>query len=110
MKKTVITAILIVLSICLLSAGMASAKGDERKGKYFFRKNCRECHKPDGSAAELGPDSKTMKQWQRVFEKDKYMGLKCNAEWQKQSDQELEDVLSYLYNHAYDSPSPAKCK
>ncbi|MFC1523936.1 c-type cytochrome [Thermodesulfobacteriota bacterium] len=112
MKRNSIIVLVILLAFCFINVGMAAAKakGNERKGKYFFRKNCRECHKPGGSAKQLGPDSKTMKQWKKAFTEKKIAKLECKDEWAKQTDKELNDVFSYLYNHAYDSPSPAKCK
>jgi len=36
--------------------------------------------------------------------------LSCKAEWEKRSEKDLQDIFSYMYNHAFDSPSPAKCK
>ncbi len=99
--------------LCILSfAGVAFSepKGDERKGKYLFRKNCRTCHQEGASAKPLSPDSKTQAQWERTFEKEKYQRLECNAEWAKLSEEELLNVLTYLYAHAIDSPAPAKCK
>lgn len=93
--------------------GMAFARdgftntGNDRKGKYLYRKTCRTCH--DGSSAQaLSPNSKTQAQWQRAFEK--YDRLKCAVEWKKMSNEELTDIYTYLYDHGYDSPQPATCK
>ena len=107
-KKT--ASVLIVLSLIVSFAGLAMAegKGNARKGKYLFRKNCRACHGGDGSATELSPISKTQAQWEEVFTASDQ--LQCTAEWQKLSEKDLTDVHAYLWGHAYDSPSPAKCK
>ena len=112
MKKTILLAVTLVLACGFAAAVFAAGapKGDERKGKYNFRQTCRQCHKPGGSAKELGPDSKTMAQWQRTFEKDGIAKLSCKAEFGKLAEADLNDTLTYLYNHAFDSPSPAKCK
>lgn len=65
------------LIICLVAlimgsygAALAGAEftndGNDRKGKYLYRKNCRSCH--DGSeAAELSPISKTQAEWQKCI-------------------------------------------
>lgn len=83
-----------------------SPNGNDRKGKYLYRKTCRKCH--DGSKAkELSPSSKTMAEWKQAFEN--YKNLKCKDEWQKLKHKDLNDIFSYLYNHAYDSPQPATC-
>ncbi len=106
-----IFAVLMIMVFLLVSIGVvlaADGKGNARKGKYLFRKNCRTCHSENGSAAELSPISKTQADWQKVF--DNYKQLECKAEWDKLSDQDRLDMYEQLYGHAYDSPSPAKCK
>ena len=81
--------------------------GNDRKGKYLYKKNCRTCH--DGSsAAAVSPNSKTQAQWQRTFAK--YERLDCVEEWKKRSPEELTDIYTYLYSHGYDSPQPATCQ
>ncbi len=95
-----------------VSLGIAAdkTKGNARKGKYLFRKNCRACHKDGASAKDLSPADKTQAEWEAVFAKDAYQSLSCKAEWEKRSEKDLKDIYVYMYNHAFDSPSPAKCK
>lgn len=102
--------VLIVFVFMFTLAGlvMAEGKGNARKGKYLFRKNCRSCHGADGSATELSLISKTQAQWEAVFKAKEQ--LQCAAEWPKLSGKDIGDVNAYLWGHAYDSPSPAKCK
>ncbi len=91
----------------VMAADNFTNDGNDRKGKYLFRKNCRTCH--DGSsAATMSPNTKTQAQWERTFKK--YERLECVEEWNKRSQGELKDVYTYLYNHGYDSPQPATCK
>ncbi len=85
----------------------AEKKGNDRKGKYLFRKNCRSCHVEGGSAKELSPVSKTQAEWEKAFKE--YESLSCKDEWRKLSDQDRLDIFTYLHEHAYDSPSPIKC-
>ena len=105
-----IGSVIIIMIFFLVSIGsvMAEDKGNARKGKYLFRKNCRTCHVDGGSAKELSPISKTQAGWQKVF--DKYTQLECKAAWEKLSDKDHLDMYAHLYGHAFDSPSPAKCK
>ena len=102
--------ILIILFFLIASAGLtlADGKGNARKGKYLFRKNCRTCHVDGGSAKALSPIDKTQAKWEEVFSSvDK---LPCLKEWANLSEKDRSDMYAYLWGHAFDSPSPAKCK
>lgn len=105
-----ITSMLVVVIFLLGAIGIviAADKGNPRKGKYLYRKNCRACHKDGAVAKPLSPIDKTQAEWQKVF--DEYKNLACKDEWKKQSEKDLLDIYSYLHGHAYDSPSPAKCQ
>ena len=106
--------IALVVAALFLSVGLGVAlaakeftpDGNDRKGKYLYRKNCRTCH--DGSsAADLSPNSKTQAQWERTFKR--YERVECASEWEKLSPEDLTDIFTYLHGHAYDSPQPATC-
>ena len=103
----------IVLAVIFLSGSLglalaASGKGNSRKGKYLYRKNCRTCHSQKGNAKDLSPLSMTQAQWKTTFaSKDK---LACADKWTKLKDKDVTDIYAYLWGHAKDSPSPAKCK
>ncbi len=114
MKGTTRTwlAALCIMFITVGSLGIAfagpgfSPDGNERRGKYMYRKNCRSCH--DGSSAtELQPNTKTQAQWQSDF--DAYKELECAEEWENLSRDKLGDIFTYLFKHAYDSDQPATC-
>ena len=107
-KKLSVIAISLVFMLVSLGVVMAGDKGNARKGKYLFRKTCRTCHIEDGSAIELSPVSKTQAEWQEVF--DNLDKLKCKEEWEKLSESDNVDIYAHLWGHAFDSPSPAKCK
>ena len=108
LKKTGSAMIVLVFLLASIGLAIAADKGNARKGKYLYRKNCRTCHIDGGSAKELSPVSKTQAQWQRVFKNiDK---LQCKDEWSKLSKKDLADVYAHLWGHAFDSPMPAKCK
>jgi hypothetical protein len=107
-KKFISMAIMVTLLLGVLGAGLAQEKGNARKGKYLFRKNCRSCHVNGGSAKELSPLSKTQAQWDEVF---KNIGqLKCKDQWAGLSDKDKADLYAQLWGHAFDSPSPEKCE
>jgi hypothetical protein len=105
-----IGSILIIMFFVFAGIGIVTAgdKGNARKGKYLFRKNCRTCHSEEGSAKALSPIDKTQAQWDEVFKSvDK---LSCSKEWAKLSEKDRIDMYAHLWGHAFDSPSPAKCK
>ena len=107
-KKIAAILIIMIFLLAVIGMVMAADKGNARKGKYLFRKNCRTCHIEGGSAKELSPISKTQAEWQEVFAS--YKQLKCVATWDKLSDKDRSDMYAHLWGHAFDSPSPAKCK
>ncbi|RJQ65964.1 MAG: cytochrome c family protein [Desulfobacteraceae bacterium] len=113
MKKT-IAGILAALFTCItLAPALALDKGNDRKGKYTYRnvyKSCLQRGAVDSSRPKLNPDVKTRAQWTRLFEKEDFGELGCPEEWGKLSREELSDIYSYLWEHAADSPTPAKCK
>lgn len=108
-KTNIICFTLLVAFLGLTALAAASSykpEGNERKGKYLYRKNCLTCH--DGSKAkEVYASTKTQAQWERLFKR--HERLECKKEWEKRSKQDLLDIFTYLYKHAYDSPQPAKC-
>ncbi len=107
-----ITVGILSLSLLLGTVGLAIAadKGNERKGKYLFRKNCRTCHIEGGEAKELSPITFTQAQWEEAFKPEKVAGYPCQDKWAELSEKDRNDIYAYMYNHAADSPSPAKCK
>jgi|SRR6056297_3455058 len=108
MQRLFILLTALLLAFSFVGASIALEKGNERKGKYLFRQNCRSCHKDGASATPLNPNSKTQAQWERAF--DRYERLECADEWKDLSESDRTDILTYVYNHAFDSPSPATCE
>ncbi len=104
---TIVTFLIGSFFSVVMAADAFTDDGNNRKGKYMYKKNCRTCH--DGSsAAVLSPNSKTQAQWKRAFEK--YERLQCIEEWKKLEHKDLNDIYTYLYGHGYDSPQPATCQ
>ena len=111
-----ISSILMILVILVSAAGLALAYGDGnyRKGKYLFRKSCRACHMENAKGAvqakPFDPLSMTMDGWAQAFNPEKVATYECQGEWRKLSEKDINDIFTYLYKHASDSPTPAKCK
>lgn len=108
--------LLLTLALTLVTGAISFAgepTGNERKGKYIYRKIYNECQVRGEVASNkppISPNDKTMAQWERMFTKKDFEDFKCKQEWTKLSEAELQDVYAYLYKHAADSPTPAKCK
>lgn len=99
--------IVVVMVVFASTAVLAAEGGNSRKGKYLYKKSCKPCHVDGAEGAELTPLSKTQKQWDRFFEKNKH---KKNPDaLNKFSEQDLKDVQQFLYDHAVDSDQPETC-
>jgi hypothetical protein len=114
MRKSFFFILSILLIVSTAGIGMANEPdGNDRKGKYTYKKVYKACAQRgevDSSVPPLSPDSKTMAQWKRLFEKKDFEEFLCKQEWSQLSEDDIADIYAYLYKHAADSPSPAKCK
>lgn len=114
MGKKILLA-LMALTFVFTSAGISFAgeKGNERKGKYIYRKVYKSCSKRgevESAQPPLSPNSKTQAQWEEIFGKKKTEEFGCKEEWDKLSEKDLRDIFSYLHAHASDSGNPVTCK
>jgi mono/diheme cytochrome c family protein len=110
-KRTLIILTLIgVYIIGAFSLAFALGDGNHRKGKYLFRKHCRECHIEEGKAKVLEPLTFTMEEWTKKFQPEAWKEYACADEWAKLSEEDINDIYTYLHKFAKDSPTPAKCK
>ena len=108
MKRVGSVILIAIFLICCIGLAFAGEKGNARKGKYLYRKNCRSCHVDGGDAKALSPIDKEQAGWQQVF--DNYKDLACADKWAELSEKDIADIYAYLWGHAKDSPSPAKCE
>lgn len=107
MKNTAKVLILLMIVVFTASTALAVKGGNPKKGKYLYKKHCKDCHSSGSEAGELTPMSKTMSQWDRLFKKNKHKG--GPEAWDKMKPQELKDINQFLFDHAADSPSPQTC-
>ena len=112
-RKAMTTILAMFITFSFIGTGWAMEQGNKRKGKYTYRKVYKACHERGGvesAKPPISPDAKTQAQWKRVFDKKKFKIFGCEQEWEKLSEKDLLNIYTYLYDHAADSPSPAKCK
>jgi len=83
-------------------------KGNDGKGRYYFRQTCKECHTKGAKGGEITPLSKIQAQWHTYFMKGKHAGA-TEPLSKIMTPEQLLDVQTYLVNHAADSPQPETC-
>jgi cytochrome c5 len=102
----------IAMSAFLALAGFAATvgpvKGNEGKGRYYFRQTCKECHTKGAKGGEVTPLTKTMAQWSTYFTKGKH-GAGAEALTKVMPAAQLIDVQTFLVKHAADSLQPETC-
>lgn len=97
-----------VLGAAVLVAATIGPKGNEGKGKYYFKQTCKDCHTKGAKGGEVTPLTKTMAQWKSYFVKGKHAGGSEILTKFMTGDQ-LRDVETFLVNHAADSLQPETC-
>jgi len=98
-----------LLAAALLTAGTTAPKGNDGKGRYYFRQTCKECHTKGAKGGEVTPLSKTQAQWRTYFTKAKHSAGSEPLTKVMPDEQQLLDVQTYLVNHAADSLQPETC-
>lgn len=107
MKHTGKLLTLLILLVFAATVAMAASGGNQKKGKYLYKKNCKVCHVEGAEGGKLTPLSKTQVQWDRFFNKDKHK-VKADV-WKQYSEQDLKDIQQFLFDHAADSDQPETC-
>jgi cytochrome c553 len=97
----------IILLVFSATIAVAAQGGNGKKGKFLYKKSCKSCHAAGAAGGEVTPMTKTQKQWDLFFEKNKH---KAKPEvWKDYSEQDLKDIQQFLYDHAADSDQPQTC-
>ena len=112
-RKIILTAMAFFFVFATLSVGFALDKGNKRKGKYTYRKVYKACFERgavESKTPPISPADKTQAEWEAVFTSKDYAQFGCEEEWSSLNDTQVTDIYTYLYEHAADSPTPAKCK
>lgn len=112
-KKIFLTLLALFFVFSTVGVSFAIDKGNKRKGKYTYRKVYKACFERgavESKVPPISPADKTQAEWTSVFESKKFEMFGCDKEWAKLSETEVTDIYTYLHDHAFDSPTPAKCK
>jgi mono/diheme cytochrome c family protein len=89
-------------------ASAGNPKGNETKGKFYFRQSCKSCHTKGAVGTEITPLNKTTAQWHSYFIAAKHNHGREMLEKVLTAEQ-LRDVQAYLEAHASDSLQPETC-
>ena len=103
----------LLLALSFFGNSVAMELGNKRKGKYIYRKVYKACHQRgevDSPKPPVNPDAHTMAEWEQLYTNRTLDEFGCQEEWSNLSEAEIKDIFTYLYSHASDSPTPAKCK
>jgi hypothetical protein len=112
-RKLIIALTTFFFVFSAVGVSLALEKGNKRKGKYTYRKVYKACFERgavDSKVPPISPADKSQSEWEAIFTKKDYSQFGCEEEWSKLNDTQVTDIYTYLYEHASDSPTPAKCK
>jgi hypothetical protein len=112
-RKIIVTAMAFFFIFSAVGTSLALEKGNKRKGKYTYRKVYQACFERgavDSKVPPISPSDKSQAEWEAIFTKKDYSQFGCEEEWSNLDDTQVTDIYTYLYEHASDSPTPAKCK
>ena len=112
-KKVLLTLMAFVFVLSTAGVGLALDKGNKRKGKYTYRKVYKACFERgevQSKTPPISPADKTMAEWTKIFEAKDFNQFGCEQDWNQLSGESMNDIYTYLHDHAADSPTPAKCK
>ena len=112
-RKIIVTTMAFFFVFTTLGVSFALDKGNKRKGKYTYRKVYKACFERgvvDSKTPPINPADKTQAEWDAVFTGKDYSQFGCEEEWANLNETQVTDIYTYLYEHAADSPTPAKCK
>ncbi len=112
-RNLVVTSMAFFFVFSTIGAGFALDKGNKRKGKYTYRKVYKACFERgavESKTPSISPADKTQDEWEAVFTNKDFAQFGCEEEWNNLDDTAITDIYTYLYEHAFDSPTPAKCK
>ena len=112
-KKLIVSLMALFFMFSAVGISFALEKGNKRKGKYTYRKVYKACFnrgEVESKTPPISPADKTQAEWEALFSSKDYTQFGCAEEWSSLNDTQVTDIYTYMYEHASDSPTPAKCK
>ncbi|MGD9807703.1 MAG: cytochrome c [Deferribacterales bacterium] len=104
-------AMLVVLAVVFMATNVFAMDfnaGDGRKGKRLWKRYHTKCADGTKLSAKAGAATRTQAQWKDAFTNP--AKLPCGGKWEGiQSQEDMQDVFRYLFDHAADSDQPETC-
>jgi len=116
MWTRIISRVSLIAFISLSVTALVSAGPDAnpRKGKAYFKKNCRVCHDGNTEGVDaLQPADRIIEQWERAFKENGDVS-NCVPRVKEKTgveltEQDLIDIKAYVVGGAADSEKPMTC-
>jgi mono/diheme cytochrome c family protein len=111
LRKALILTSTFCLTLAFAGTTLVSAViegGDANRGRELIKEKCKQCHIQGAEAGTMTPLSKTQQQWDRFVKKNRHDKI-APGTWGQIAEQDLKDILQYIYNHAADSEQPETC-
>jgi hypothetical protein len=112
-RKVIVSAVALFSMFSAVGVSLALEKGNKRKGKYTYRKVYKACFERgavESQVPPISPADKSQAEWEAIFASKDFSQFGCEEEWGNLNDIQVTDIYTYLFEHASDSPTPAKCK
>ena len=112
-RKIIVTVMALFFVFSTIGLSFSLYKGNKRKGKYTYRKVYKACFERGAAESKtpvISPADKTQAEWEAIFTSKDYAQFGCKEEWNNLNDTQVTDIYTYLHDHTFDSPTPAKCK
>jgi len=112
-RKVIVALMALFFVFSAVGISFALDKGNKRKGKYTYRKVYQACFERgavESKTPPISPADKSQADWEALFSSKDFTQFGCDEEWRNLDDTQVTDIYTYLYEHASDSPTPAKCK
>ena len=124
MRSFSIALLMCVFFYSVVSVADSGFNGNKRKGKYLLRKIYKQCQsrgEVSSSTPLISPADRTQAQWTTLYNvlkegkgnkktEELMKSFGCIEEWAKINKKTRLDIFTYMYKHASDSSTPAKCK
>lgn len=115
MKKIKSLILLIpIFFISFVSTGISEESGNYRKGMYYYKTTCKQCHTlseiGEGKTKQSHKECISEKKWITNFHKKKFDMYGCKKIEEKICTKNLKHVYKYLHSPSKEEPDVTNCR
>lgn len=100
--------------VFFVSTGISEESGNYRKGMYYYKTTCKECHTlseiGEGKTKQSHEECVSEKQWIANFHKKKFDMYGCKKIEEDICTQNLKHVYKYLHSPSVEEPDVTNCR